>query len=237
MNEELLNKLQKILNVNFNSPQLLFQALTHRSFPNEHPQEHYMNNERLEFLGDAILEFLTSEFLYGKFVDDQEGLLTSYRAALVKTENLAIVAKKLNLQDYIYMSKGEFALGNSSNISILADTFEAILGAIYIDQGLQKCKEILQTLVWCEIDEIVRSNLHIDPKTKLQIESQLSLKITPTYEIISENGKDHEKTFQAVVKIKSKVIGQGSGLSKQAAEQNAASDALANLVKDPFVKN
>jgi ribonuclease-3 len=230
--KENLIKLEEIIGARFNDLKLLQAAIVHRSYPNEHPEENFSSNERLEFLGDAILEFLTSEFLYNKFPDEQEGILTIYRAALVKTDNLAGVARELKLNEYILMSRGEFALGNSSNVSILADLFEAILGAIYLDMGLEKCKVFLNKVVWFKIDEIVRENLHIDPKTKLQSESQLRLKITPSYEIISEIGKDHNKEFTAVAKLKNSVAGKGIGKSKQAAEQNAASDAIKNLKYD-----
>jgi len=226
--KKILN-LEKVIKVEFNQKELLFSAIIHRSFPNEHPEKKYTSNERLEFLGDAILEYLTSEFLYFKFPSEQEGTLTSYRAALVKTENLAEVAKKMNLHEFLLMSKGEFALGNSSNSSILADLFEAILGAIYLDRGIETCKKFLRWSVWNKIDMIVRENLHIDPKTKLQTEAQLHLKITPSYEIIYEEGKDHEKTFKAVAKLKSQIVGEGIGRTKQAAEQEAALNAIQNL--------
>lgn len=222
-------KLEKVIKIKFTNENLLFAAIIHRSFPNEHPEKNYSTNERLEFLGDAILEFLTSEFLYEKFPKEQEGTLTSYRAALVKTENLSEVARSLNLQEYLLMSKGEFTLGNSSNASILADLYEAILGAIYLDQGIDNCKKFLKWTVWDKIDIIVKENLHIDPKTKFQTEAQLRLKITPSYEIISEEGKDHDKIFKAIAKLKTKIVGEGSGRTKQAAEQEAAYSAIQNL--------
>jgi ribonuclease-3 len=186
------------------------------------------HNERLEFLGDAVLELLSTQFLFIKYPDRPEGDLTSFRAALVRTESLAEASTSLHLGEHIYMSKGEAATGGRTRPYILANTFEAVLGAIFLDQGLEACQALVERVILPKIDDIVANRLDIDPKSKLQEIAQEKLKHTPTYEVVSESGPDHDKTFTMSVRIGKEVFGTGDGKSKQEAEQNAAHSALSN---------
>lgn len=222
-----LEKIEKIIEYEFRNKTLLVNSMTHRSYPNEVSGIELANNERLEYLGDAILEFLTSDFLYHQFSNQSEGELTLLRSALVRTEHLAKVGIKLELPGFLFMSKGELALGNNMNEAIIADTFEALVGAIYVDtKDLNYLSQFLAKYVWSDIHDIVAQKSYIDSKTQLQVDVQYCLKQTPSYDIIKETGKEHNKLFYAVVKVGSKVLGNGSGKSKQSAEQMAAEDAL-----------
>lgn len=226
--------LEKKINIEFNNKDILKNALVHRSFVNEN-KDKIEHNERLEFLGDAVLELIVTEYLYANFPDRTEGELTSFRAALVRTESLASTAEEIGLGDYIFMSKGEESTGGRKRPYILANTFEAILGAIYIDQGYEKSKEyILDKLVY-KINDIVEKRLDIDNKSRLQEISQEVHKITPIYELVSEDGPDHEKVFTMRVLIGEVEYGQGKGANKQEAAQKAAASALENwdkIIKD-----
>lgn len=223
-----INKLEKILGVNFKDRSILKNALIHRSYLNEHHIENTDNNERLEFLGDAVLELITTEYLFKHYPERHEGDLTSFRSALVKTTSLSDTALALKLGDFIQMSKGEEITGGRTRPYILANTFEAIVGAIYLDQGYDIAKNFLVQKLFPKITEIVENRLDIDPKSKLQEISQEELNYTPVYELISSKGPDHNKSFLMAVKIKNKVFGKGEGRNKQEAEQNAAQDALSN---------
>lgn len=228
---EKFDELEKILGVKFNDTVLLKSALIHRSFLNEVKNTEFENNERLEFLGDAVLELLTSDFLFKKLTNRPEGDLTSFRAALVKTESLSEISTRLGVGKYIYMSRGEETTGGRDRIYVLANTFEAILGAIYIDSGLDVVEEFLKRELYGKIDEIIANRSDIDPKSRLQEISQLTFKSTPYYELTAEEGPDHNKIFTMCVKIQDKVYGEGKGKSKQDAEQNAALEALKVLQK------
>ena len=229
--KEKFEQLEKILGVKFNDTILLKSALIHRSFLNEVKNTEFENNERLEFLGDAVLELLTSKFLFKKLPDRPEGDLTSFRAALVKTESLSEISTRLGIGRYIYMSRGEETTGGRNRTYVLANTFEAILGAIYLDSGLEVAEEFLKRELYGKIDSIVDSRSDIDPKSRLQEVSQLTFKATPYYELTNEEGPDHSKTFTMCVKIQDNVYGSGKGKSKQDAEQNAALKALKVLQK------
>lgn len=206
----------------FKNVKTLEEAFTHRSFSRE-------NNERLEFLGDAVLELAITEFLYADFPERTEGELTSFRAAIVRTESLADEAVKLNLGDYIQMSKGEEATGGRTRQYILADVFEAVIGAIYLDQGYETAKEFIKKFVYYKIQEIVENRMDIDAKSKLQELSQEKFKQTPFYKVVTEEGPDHDKTFTVVAVIGDTEYGAGTGKSKQIAEQDAAKNTLDKL--------
>jgi ribonuclease III len=206
---------------------LLSTALTHRSALNESTARE--SNERLEFLGDAVLELVTTEFLYARFPTEPEGVLTSYRAALVKTTTLAIVAKELGLDKVLKISKGEERSGGRENIGLLADTFEAVAGALYLDQGYEIAKTFILTHVLSKVDQVVTQKLYKDYKTSLQELVQSKGKATPIYETIEESGPDHLKTFTVQVLVDAQALGTGTGRSKQDASQEAARAALEKI--------
>lgn len=221
--------LEQQLNYTFKNKELIVNALTHRSYLNEIKYERKTHNERLEFLGDAVLELVITEHLFENYPDRAEGELTSFRAAIVRTESLAESAKLLGVGDFILMSKGEEASGGRNRPYILANTFEAILGAIYIDSGYVECKKFVHTVLVPKLPGIVEERLDIDPKSKFQEIVQEEYKITPIYEIINETGPDHNRTFTSRVLVHGKEFGVGSGKSKQEAEQNAAKSGLNSL--------
>lgn len=231
-----LSILEGSLGINFNNSDLLKTALTHRSYLNENFGNDLSNNERLEFLGDAVLELITTEYLFLNYPDRAEGELTSFRSALVKTSSLGETALELGLGDHILMSKGEEVTGGRKRPYILANTFEAVLGAIYLDQGYGIAKKFVITKLLPKIDAIIKDRLDIDPKSKLQELSQEVLNFTPIYELLTAEGPDHDKSFSMAVKILDRKFGEGKGKSKQEAEQNAAQNALDNwkeLVPQP----
>jgi len=207
---------------------LLSLAFTHRSYLNENAdiKEH---NERLEFLGDAVLELATSEFLYAKFPNIPEGELTAYRAALVKTTSLADVSTKLGFGTQLKLSKGEEMSGGRQNLSLLADTFEAVLGAIYLDQGFAAAVTFLATHLFPEIDRIIDQKLFKDFKSSLQEYVQAHGSTSPEYKVIAETGPDHSKVFTIEARVDNKQVATGTGKSKQEAQQQAAKCALEKL--------
>ena len=219
------------INVTFKDISLLDRALTHRSYINEnrHSNKH---NERLEFLGDAVLELIVSEFLFIKYPKRPEGELTSFRAATVKTSTLASTSRDLNVGKYLQMSKGEEATGGKDKDYLLANAFESILGSIYIDQGYNSCKKFVSEVLIIKIAEIVEKRLDIDSKTQFQEIAQRNYNTTPTYEVVKEDGPDHDKIFTVNVMVGKKVFGKGSGGSKQRAEDKAATEGLKKLTKD-----
>lgn len=211
----------------FHDPSLLANALIHRSALNElHGSE---SNERLEFLGDAVLELVTTVFLYERFPGEQEGVLTSYRAALVKTTTLAVVAKELGLDHMLKMSKGEERSGGRENIGMLADSFEAVTGALYLDQGYEAAKDFITASLFPKVDEIISSKLYKDYKTNLQELVQSQGKSTPEYHTVEESGPDHLKVFTVEVLVDGNSLGKGNGKSKQDASQEAARVALEKI--------
>lgn len=216
----------------FINKELLTQALTHKSWVNEH-QNVRGSNERLEFLGDAVLEFVISDVLYKQFPDQEEGFLTALRANLVNTQNLAVLASKLNIGESLFLSNGEEEGGGRENPSLLADTVEAIIGAIFIDQGFDTAAEFIKTNIVTEIPEKVEKPLK-DGKSRLQEFVQSEGLSTPKYMVIREFGPDHSKEFIIDVMVNGLVWGRGEGKSKSTAEQNAAKEALeAHIVKKP----
>lgn len=225
MNKD-LQELEKKLEITFKDKNLLTTALTHRSYLNENYDTHLSNNERLEFLGDAVLELITTEYLFKTYPERAEGELTSFRSALVKTTSLSETASELTIGDYIYMSKGEEVTGGRKRPYILANTFESLLGAIYLDQGYEVARKFVIEKLVPKITQIIKNRLDIDPKSKLQEVAQEVLNYTPVYELVSADGPDHDKEFVMAVKITNRIFGQGKGKSKQEAEQNAAQAAL-----------
>lgn len=218
--------LEKKINTKFTNKELLKQAFTHRSFINENKNTTQEHNERLEFLGDAVLELSATSFLFKKYPKRNEGELTSFRAALVNTNSLSEVALKLGFNDFLLLSKGESRDTGRARQYILADTFEAVIGAIYLDQGYEAADTFINENLLTLTEEIVKTGSWIDAKSYFQEKSQEMLSVTPLYETILEEGPDHNKYFTVAVKIKDETIALGKGKSKQEAEQEAAQNAL-----------
>jgi ribonuclease III len=210
----------------FKNKQLLKQAFTHRSYLNENPKPGQEHNERLEFLGDAVLELIITEFLYEKYPARTEGELTSFRAALVNATSLAALAMELGMNDYLLLSKGEAKDTGRARQYILANAFEALLGALYLDQGYMAALEFVKKYLFPKTEDIVEKSLWVDPKSRFQEKSQEVEGITPVYKVLSEEGPDHAKVFTVGVYLGSKSISKGKGHSKQEAEQDAARNAL-----------
>lgn len=219
------DNLEDILKIKFHDSKLLLEALTHRSFLNENRQIK-QSNERLEFLGDSVLSVLTSTELFHRFPAYPEGQLTNLRSALVRAKTLSLIAKELRLGEFLQMSKGEEKSGGRENESLLADTFEAVLGAIYLDQGLTKAEAFLASHIFPLITVIEKQENIYDYKSKLQETTQQQSKISPTYKVAGESGPDHNKTFSIGVFLGDKLMATGQGRSKQEAEQEAARLAL-----------
>lgn len=216
-----------ILGVKFKNEKLLEEALTHRSYLNENPGQN--SNERLEFLGDSVLQVLSSTELFRRFPEFPEGKLTNLRSALVRTETLAKAAEKLRLGNFLLMSKGEQQSGGQKNYSLLADTFEAVLGAIYLDQGVEAAREFLEKNLFPEIELLSKEEILYDYKSKLQETTQKTLKTAPVYKVLKAQGPDHERIFTVGVFAKGKKLTEGEGKSKREAEQKAAQVALQEL--------
>lgn len=219
-------KLQQELKIEFTDKNLLKNAFIHRSFLNEHPEEKLPNNERLEFLGDSVLSFVVSEHLYNEYPDHPEGDLTNFRASLVNAKALAVIAKQLNLGEYLFLSRGEEASGGRNRQYLLANTFEAILGAIYIDKGIGIASSFVHNQVIPFLANIIESKTYKDFKSLLQEMSQEKKGATPIYKVIAEVGPDHSKTFTMGAYLTDSLLAQGTGQSKQEAEQQAAKKAL-----------
>jgi ribonuclease-3 len=224
-----LSELEKKLGISFTDKSVLQRALTHRSYLNENPDYPLSDNERLEFLGDAVLDFLTAKYLYNRFPEMAEGRLTSLRAALVKRETLAHFAVALNLGPYLLLSRGEAESGGRERQAILCATFEALVGAILLDQGLQAAEDFILKCIEPEIRHILDEELYKDAKSTLQELTQGRLQTTPIYRTIAERGPDHAKEFTVEVLIGDEVYGHGIGHNKQIAEQVAAKMALQRL--------
>lgn len=222
-----LIKLEKILQINFKNKDLLKQAFVHRSYLNEHPNFKLWHNERMEFLGDAVLELAATEYLFKKFPDEPEGKLTNLRSSLVNTKMLAEIAQELKLSDFLYLSKGEsYDTNKKAKESILANTFEAMVGAIYLDQGFKIAKNFLKRILTNKIDFIVTNQLYLDPKSRFQEVSQEKYNITPQYKMLDEKGPDHKKIFTIGLYIGEELISKGKGESKQSAQVEAAESGL-----------
>ena len=233
MSEPNLATLEKKLGVTFKNKDLLRRALIHRSYLNEDPKS-TESNERLEFLGDSVLSLITSRFIYEKFPADTEGQLTATRSRLVQTKTLAQIAQSLELGTFLKMSKGEEMSGGRNNLSLLADTFEAVLGATFLDQGLVAASKIVKSHLLSQLDQVLTSREMSDYKSKLQELVQQREKTSPNYQVIRSEGPDHAKTFYMEVVVTDHSLGQGMGHSKQEAEQMAAKDALERLEKAQY---
>ena len=223
---EELTRLERVLNVAFNDKNLLLSAVTHRSYLNEHRSALQDHNERLEFLGDAVLELVVTDYLYKKYPEKPEGELTAVRAALVNTTSLSESAQKMGLNDFLLMSKGEAKDTGRARQYILANAFEACIGAIYLDQGYEMAHEFIGEQLFKKTDRIVEKRLWQDPKSRFQELSQDKVSITPTYELISQEGPDHNRTFTIGVYLRGEKVAEGEGRSKQEAEQDAALKAI-----------
>lgn len=224
-----LSKAEKIIGVKFQDIGYLETAFVHRSYLNEHKsvKEH---NERLEFLGDAVLELVVTEHLYANY-DNPEGDLTNWRSALVKTESISAVSKKLGFEEFLKMSRGERASSGRSRQLILANTFEAVTGAIYLDQGYDAAKSFIHKNLIVNLPKIIAEKLYVDPKSHFQEVAQEKEGVTPKYELVSEDGPDHDKVFVIEVRVGETVWGKGKGPSKQIAQQEAAKKALTKYLK------
>ena len=217
------------LNLKFKNKKLLDEALTHKSHLNEAENKKLPSNERLEFLGDAVLSLVTSKFLYQKFPNLEEGDLTNLRASLVNTQTLAIVSGKINLGEYLLLSRGEEEGGGRTNPGILADTFEALIGALYLDDGLETAADFISKNLFPQLKEIISSESIRDYKSLLQEKVQRQKKVAPLYRVLKTEGPAHKRIFSIGVYIDNQEYGQGTGHSKQEAEQEAAKMALEKL--------
>lgn len=211
----------------FDNKALLEQAFTHRSYLNEHRELKREHNERLEFLGDAVLELVVTEFLYAKYPDKPEGELTAYRAALVNTVSISDAASKLSMNEFLFLSKGEAKDTGRARAIILANAFEALIGALYLDKGYVPAREFIAAQLFHKTDEVVAKRLWQDPKSRFQELVQEHLSVTPTYEVVSQSGPDHDRKFIVGAFIAREKIATGEGRSKQEAEQQAAEKAIA----------
>lgn len=221
-----LEELEKKIGVTFSNKDLLLEALTHRSYLNERPSWRLPHNERLEFLGDAVLELATSEALFRKFPESPEGQMTMLRAALVNYQILSRIAADLKLSSFILMSKGENRDTGRARDVILANAIEAVIGSIYLDQGYQVAERFIDRYVLVHLDEILTTRSYKDAKSELQEIVQERLKTTPTYRVLGESGPAHQRVFTIGVYFGDELIAQGTGASKQEGETQAARKAL-----------
>ncbi len=221
-----IEKLAQVLNVPYKEDGHLKQAMVHRSYLNEHPDFAMEHNERLEFLGDAVLELVTTEYLYQKY-KNPEGELTNWRAAMVNGQNLATVARTLDVEDYLYLSKGEAKdIDSKARRYILANMMEAIIGAIYLDFGWDEAKKFVTEKIIATLPEILEKKLYIDPKSRFQEEAQSRTSTTPSYKVLEETGPDHNKKFLIGAYLGKELVAEGEGSSKQEAQVDAAAKAL-----------
>lgn len=219
-----IQALQKKLGVKFRHPELLELAMIHRSHLNENRNLHE-HNERLEFLGDAVLELVVTEYLYINY-PNPEGELTNWRSALVRGEHLSVLARNLELGKYLKLSRGEERSGGREKSYILANAFEAVVGAIYLEKGYKVAQKFIDKQVLVHLAEILEKGLHIDAKSLFQELAQAKIEVTPEYRLLATSGPDHHKTFTMGVYLGGKHIASGKGSNKQAAEQEAAREAL-----------
>lgn len=231
-----IKELESAIRVTFKNKELLEEALTHRSYLNERPKWGKPNNERLEYLGDAVLELAVSAELFTKFPSFPEGQLTVLRAALVNYQMLAKIALEIELQDFILMSRGEARDTGKAREVILANAFEALVGAIYLDQGIGVAQKFINAFVLVHSDEIMRTKSYRDPKSELQELIQEKLRVTPTYQVLDESGPAHKRTFRVGVYFGETHAAEGTGLSKQEAETEAARSALGRVDKEGRIK-
>jgi len=227
-----VTELENSLGLVFQDKSLLQRALTHRSYLNENPDLPWLDNERLEFLGDAILGFVAAEHLYHRFPEMTEGDLTSLRAALVRGETLAEFATELNVGPYLYISRGEEAGRGRARPALLAATFEALLGALFLDQGLEAARALIVRMIDAKAQRILQERLDRNAKSLLQELSQGRLKVTPVYRLVGTRGPDHAREFTVQAVLGERVYGIGRGRNKQTAEQEAARAAIDQLEQE-----
>ncbi len=225
--EKDFSSLEQAIGVTFSNKELFRQALVHRSYLNEHPEFTLDHNERLEFLGDAVLELIVTEYLYRNY-PNPEGEMTNWRAALVNSSSLAEVSTRLNVEKYLYLSRGESKDNNGkARASILANACEAIIGAIFLDRGWEAAKGFIERNVLSKLPSILENKLYLDPKSRLQEASQDKLAVTPIYKVLNEKGPDHKRQFEIGVFLGETLVAKGEGASKQEAQIEAAEQALA----------
>ncbi len=216
---------QDVLGVTFNNIELLITAFTHRSYVNEHKKTVREHNERLEFLGDAVLELVVTEYLFGTF-KEPEGILTNWRSALVRTESIGAAAKRSGFEALLRLSRGEKRGTERARDQILANSYEAVLGALYLDQGYDVTKRFIEKSLLVTFKEILQTGSWMDPKSNLQEQAQSREGKTPVYKVMTEEGPDHDKIFTVGVYVGGQLRGRGTGPSKQAGQQAAATEAL-----------
>ena len=221
-------KLEKKLGLKFKDWHFLRNAFVHRSYLNEHKSSKLESNERLEFLGDAVLELIVTEYLYTNY-PNPEGDLTNWRSALVKGEMLAKIASELDLGEYLYLSHGEESSGGRTKDYLLANTFEAVIGVIYLELGYEKAKKFIEKFLLVHLKDILEKGAHIDAKSKFQEIAQEKAGVTPIYQLLHDEGPDHDKIFTMGAYVEDRIVGKGKGSSKQSAEQKAAEDGLKRL--------
>ncbi len=224
--EQDIKTLQDLLKVDFKDTTLLLSAVTHRSYLNEHRDATWDHNERLEFLGDAVLELVVTDFLFAKYPEKPEGELTAVRAALVNTNSLCSASEVLGINKFLLMSKGESKDEGRARQYILANVFEACIGAIYLDQGYDAARNFIAERLFANTDKIVEKKLWQDAKSRFQELAQERASITPTYETLSQDGPDHDRVFTVGVFLRHEKVAEGKGRSKQEAEQQAAQMAV-----------
>jgi ribonuclease III len=222
-----LDSFEKKTGYAFKNKALLEQAFTHRSYLNENRGTQREHNERLEFLGDAVLELVVTEYLYAKYPEKPEGELTAVRAALVNTVSISEAASSLGMNEHLLLSRGEAKDTGRARQIILANAFEAVIGALYLDQGYAAAAQFISEQLFHKTEEVVQKKLWQDPKSRLQELAQEKLRITPTYELTGQSGPDHDRTFVIAAYLGREKVAQGEGRSKQEAEQDAAQKALA----------
>lgn len=227
-----LRILEKRLGVRFRDYSLLARALAHRSYVNERESSGLENNERLEFLGDAVLDFVVGAYLYHRFPEMNEGNLTELRSALVKTKTLADLARQLDLGAFLRLGHGESESGGRERSPALAGVFEAVIGAVYLDQGLPVVKPLIEKLIEPVLEQILAQSLQKDAKSEFQVWAQAELGITPQYQTAGSDGPDHAKRFVVEVLVGKTLWGVGQGSSKQSAAQAAAREALIRVQQD-----
>ncbi|MBD3327835.1 ribonuclease III [Candidatus Peregrinibacteria bacterium] len=226
MKKNRYQNLEETVAIDFNDKAILDVAFVHKSYVNEKSDDKNTHNERLEFLGDAVLELVVTEYLYKTYPEKGEGILTNWRSALVQGKHLAEIAEQLELGKYLYLSRGEEKSGGRRKSYILANTLEAFIGAIYIDQGYKTAHKFIDTHIVAKLSGILDKGLHIDAKSRLQEIAQEVEMVTPEYKLIKEDGPDHDKVFTMGAFLNDQLVAEGAGSSKQKAEQDAAENAL-----------
>jgi len=221
------SKLEEIIKIKFKNIDYLRQSVVHRSYINEHSSFELGHNERLEFLGDAVLEIIVTEYLFKNFPDTPEGELTNWRASLVNSKMLALVANEIKLEKFLYLSKGESKDKDSkARQYIVANAVEAVIGAIYLDQGIRAATKFVKKYMLSKLENILSNQLFLDPKSKFQEKAQEIYKSTPHYKVLSESGPDHDKIFEVGLYLGDKIISKGKGSSKQEAQVDAAGKGI-----------